>query len=316
MKHASDRPTIRSPDAVLLGADIGGTHARVAIGRGDARVLGRAEGTGAVMRTGRGERLAGVVAELARRAAKSANLALPAHALVVGAAGTGRERERTELEEAVRHTGIAHQVRTRPDIEVALDTAFGGDPGIVLVAGTGAIAIARDDGGRVHRVGGYGWQMGDEGGGYWIGRRALELAGRAHDGRAEARILLNRILESLQLSAFDDLVRWASEAAPAEVAGLAPAVFAAARDRDPGARSVLEIAAAHLARLAGALVHHFEDSFIPLALTGGLLGDQSPLRALLEPALTEHAPRAKPATHALDGAAAALTLAARLLEDR
>src|SRR5256885_377154 len=69
------------------------------------------------------------------------------------------------------------------DGEVALSTAFADGAGIIVSAGTGSIAYARDPAGQLHRAGGYGWQLGDEGGGDWLGRRALGVPARAQDGR-------------------------------------------------------------------------------------------------------------------------------------
>src|SRR5207245_1423663 len=80
------------------------------------------------------------------------------------------------------------------DAEASLATAFVGGPGILVSAGTGSIAYARDPGGRLHSSGGHGWQVGDEGGGYWLGRRALAAAARAHEGRGEATTLLATVL--------------------------------------------------------------------------------------------------------------------------
>ena len=64
--------------------------------------------------------------------------------------------------------------------------ALGGEPGAVIVAGTGAIALAATPAGWA-RADGWGSMLGDDGGGYWIGRRALAMALREHDGRGGAR---------------------------------------------------------------------------------------------------------------------------------
>jgi N-acetylglucosamine kinase-like BadF-type ATPase len=61
--------------------------------------------------------------------------------------------------------------------------ALGGEPGVVIVAGTGAIALAVGADGRWSRADGYGNRLGDDGGGYWVGRRGLAAALRARDGR-------------------------------------------------------------------------------------------------------------------------------------
>src|SRR5881628_2177520 len=145
-------PSFR-PSVALLGADAGGSHSTVVIGLADGRLLGRAEGPGASMKPGNATASAAVLAETARRAAA--------------------------------HVGLARRVRVLADAEVALSAAFGRGPGVLVNAGTGSIAYARDPHGGLHRAGGYGWQLGDEGGGYWLGRRALEAAAWAQDGRGE-----------------------------------------------------------------------------------------------------------------------------------
>ena len=195
MKHQSDSPTVRQ--SVLIGVDAGGSHTAVAIANGSLHVLARAEGPGAAMRPDGGTRSAAVIAEVVRDAAGRAGVTLPADRLVVGAAGAGREPEREQLVAALLACGLAGEVRALGDAEAALTAAFQDGPGILVSAGTGSIAYARDAHGAVHRSGGYGWQMSDEGGGYWLGRRALETAGRAVDAREEGSTLLTRLLAAL-----------------------------------------------------------------------------------------------------------------------
>src|SRR5437764_15068784 len=187
MTSRSARPPAR-PSAVFLGCDAGGSHSSVVVGS-PAHVLGRADGPGAAMRPGGAVASAAVLADTARRAAAQGGIPLPGDAAVVGAAGAGRRQEQAELEAALVEAGVARRVRVLADGEVALTTAFARGPGVLVNAGTGSIAYARAPDGEIHRAGGYGWQLGDEGGGYWLGRRALELAARAHrcgTGGAEA----------------------------------------------------------------------------------------------------------------------------------
>ena len=86
-------------------------------------------------------------------------------------------------------------MRVTTDIEIALTAAFGDGPGIVVVAGTGSVVLGRDPEGRMLRRGGYGWQMGDEGSGYAIGRAALGAVSRAHDGRSPETAITPVLME-------------------------------------------------------------------------------------------------------------------------
>jgi N-acetylmuramic acid 6-phosphate etherase len=297
--------------AVFLGADAGGSHSAVAIGREDGTVLGRAEGPGAAMRPGGAAASAVVLADTARRAATRAGVPLPADRAVIGAAGAGRSQEQQELAAAVVQAGVAKVVRVLADAEVVLAAAFESGAGIIINAGTGSIAYARDAAGRVHRSGGYGWQLGDEGGGYWLGRRALDAAARAQDGRGEGSTLLARLLSGLGLEDFDSLVRWTATATPAQVAALAPHVLNAAHEGEAVAQRIVHDAAEELAGLVRALERYFPGRHgIPVALAGGLLIATSPLAAALRQALVAQLPRARLSTGPVDAAVGALRLAA------
>jgi len=316
MKSRSDNQTLRQSD-VLLGVDTGGTNTTVVVGRRDLTVLARADGPGAAMRPEGAEQSAVVIAETARRAAERAGVQLPAHRLVVGAAGAGRAQEQRALEAALVAHGVAHQARAMSDGEIALAAAFGGGSGggagIFLNAGTGSIAFARDRNGRVHRSGGYGWQLGDEGGGYWLGRRALLAAGRAVDGRGEGSTLLSRLLAALGLTDFDTLIRWASLATPAQVAALAPLVLNAAAEGEVVAQRAVDDAARELVALVQVLAPHFpEEDQVAVTTGGGLLRPSSPLFTAVRAALADDVPRARLVGGPVDSALGALRLAAEL----
>src|SRR5437773_2883718 len=259
------------PSAVLLGADAGGSHSTVVIGTVDLTILGRADGPGAAMKPGGAAASAVVLAETARRAASQTGIDLPVDRAVVGAAGAGRAQEQGELEAALVQAGLAQRVRVMADAEIALSTAFADGTGIIVSAGTGSIAYARDPAGQLHRAGGYGWQLGDEGGGYWLGRRALDVAARAQDGRGEGSTLLARLLGPLGLQTFDDLVRWTATATPAQVAALAPHVLNAAREGEVVAQRAVEDAARELVALVLTLERYYPGTApVPVAIAGGL----------------------------------------------
>src|SRR2546426_485172 len=268
------------------------------------------------MKPGNATASAAVPAEAARRAAAQAALALPVDRAVVGAAGAGRAQEQAELESALRDVGLARQVRVLADAEVALSAAFGRGPGVLVNAGTGSIAYARDPHGGLHRAGGYGWQLGDEGGGYWLGRRALEAAAWAQDGRGEGSTVLARLLAALGLQHFDDLVRWTATATPAQVAALAPHVLNAAREGETVAQRIVADAALELSQLVRALTRHFSGrDAIKMATIGGLLRPGSPLLTALRANIATDMPRARISEGGgtVDAPVGALRLAAQLL---
>jgi N-acetylglucosamine kinase-like BadF-type ATPase len=295
---------------ILIGADAGGTKTHVTVMRGE-RVLAQATGGAGAVRAGKALQAGARITRAVRDALTSAGL-LEADVLVVGAAGVGRDPERSELREALRNERLAGEVLVTGDLDIALEAAFGSAPGIVLVSGTGSVAVARAPDGTPHRAGGYGWQMGDEGSGYAIGQAALTALGHTRDGRAKAAELTRRLLAGPPARTFDEMVRWTTSADPREVAALAPAVFAAAAGGDAVAATIVAKAADDLAALAESLLRHFEGHTpVPLALTGGNVDPGRPLR---DPVIERLQRRGQFAIReaALEPVQGALAMAARL----
>jgi glucosamine kinase len=293
---------------VLIGADVGGTKTAVAVSQ-DGKIVGRADGPGAALRPGRALASASTIADVVRQALSAAGLLL-GDMLVVGAAGAGREAERDELHKALRGENVASRVLVTTDIEIALAAAFAEGPGIVVSAGTGSVAVGRDRAGKQYRIGGYGWQMGDEGSGYAIGRASLGAVSRALDGRSPKTALSDRLLKATRSDTYDDLIRWAAGASPAEVAALAPHVLAVAAAGDTLAQGIADYAARELSQLAICLVPKMEISPpVPVAVTGGLLGGDQPLRKALLAKLAQEA-----VFQPLDGPVDAVAGAVRIAE--
>jgi N-acetylglucosamine kinase-like BadF-type ATPase len=291
----------------LIGADVGGTKTAVAVSV-DGEIVGRAEGPGAAVRPGRALASASTIIEVVRGALSAAGR-LTGDVLVVGAAGAGRAPERDELRTAIRSENIVTNVVVTTDIEIALEAAFADGPGIVVSAGTGSVAVGRDRAGNQHRIGGYGWQMGDEGSGYAIGRASLGAVSRAIDGRSPQTALSNRLLQATRSADFDSLVRWAAGASPAEVAALAPHVLEIAAEGDPLAQGIAEYAARELSQLAICLLPKMDVAPpVRVAITGGLLSPDQPLRRALLAKLGEE-PAFRPTETPVDAVAGALLLA-------
>ena len=262
---------------ILIGADVGGSKTAVGVSDGE-KMLARADGAGAAIRPGRALASAAVIAEVVRRGLAGAGR-LSGDVLYVGAAGAGREPEREELRKALRGENLATTVMVSTDIEIALAAMFDEGSGIVVSAGTGSVAVGRDRAGKQHRIGGYGWQMGDEGSGYAIGRAALGAVSRAADGRSPRTALSERVLTASRSDSFEALIRWAAGASPAEVAALAPHVLDVAAHGDPLAQGICDYAARELTQLAVCLVPVMDLQLpVGVALTGGLLSADGPLR--------------------------------------
>lgn len=169
------------------------------------------------------------------------------------------------------------------DVEAAFVGAFAGGPGALLLAGTGSMAWA-DDGARQLRVGGWGEGFGDEGSAYWIGRRALELASQALDGRhgdAEfAEVLLTPVLDGFPTQ--PALLTWYYGQAHGRsaVAALARSVNELADVGQPTAHAILLEAAELLAQHVTAARRQLDTPELPWSYAGSVLGSRTVLDAL------------------------------------
>lgn len=147
------------------------------------------------------------------------------------------------------------------DVDAAHLGAFAGQPGILILSGTGSMAWARNGEGQSARTGGWGDVIGDEGSSYWIGQRALNLVSQSLDRRASATTLANTLLVHLGIDASDPmngLGIWVSSLSNprADIAAISALVDQVAQDGDEGAIQLIERAADELAKHHRAIAYH------------------------------------------------------------
>ncbi|HEU4848792.1 MAG TPA: BadF/BadG/BcrA/BcrD ATPase family protein [Terrimesophilobacter sp.] len=193
---------------------------------------------------------------------------------------------------------IAAGTRSR-EVWLADDTvtshagALSGAPGISLVVGTGVACLAVPQHGDARAFDGHGYLLGDEGGAFWIGRRALGEVLRDHD-RGRTSALSARA--AARYGSLDGLaIRLHDSAGPVnEIAQFAREVLDAAGDGDQAAGSILDDAAARLLETAIGAAEYLaasdrpDDTAAPLALGGRMLEAGLPLRARLDALLAGH----------------------------
>jgi glucosamine kinase len=165
------------------------------------------------------------------------------------------------------------------DIEIALVGAHGQRYGLLLLAGTGSVAYAINRAGEALQLGGWGYLLGDEGSGYWLGMGALKTFTLAHDGRLprESR-LTERVQTALGLKNGRALVEWLYRRQPvpvAEVAKLARLVLEEADDWQ--AQALINEAAQSLISLVHTGLERLQMPDAPIAFAGGLLSEANPL---------------------------------------
>lgn len=297
--------------SVLVGVDAGASRTEAAAADPALRPLGRRRGPRGAVRPGAAHESAGAIGTVVRELLLAIDRDIATATLVVGAAGAGREEEREALEEALGALLVsAREIRVTSDAEIALAHAFARDPGIVLIAGSGSIAFARDPEGSIRRVGGWGWQAGDEGSGYDLGRAGIRAATRAADGRERKTSLGERLPTALGLPDLEAMIRWAQSAGRDEVAALAREVCEEADAGDAVASKLVRATAAELVHHVRALLPHFEGwTTVPVALSGGLLTAATAVRRELESALSRDLPLVELREEPVDPAWGAVKLA-------
>ncbi|MBX3065009.1 MAG: hypothetical protein KF726_18655 [Anaerolineae bacterium] len=206
-------------------------------------------------------------------------------AVGLGIAGMADPRYHADLRSMVGAVLPDAQAVISSDFEIALIGATGERRGILLLAGTGSVGFGVNAAGEQALVGGWGYQLGDEGGGSWIGREALRLIVAATDQGIPCPPLGLTIMKQLGIEQPRDLVSWlyGRSATPPvrEIAALAQTVLAAAAAHDSDALTIVEAAADALFRIARLVQQRLnvgpDFKRNQLAFAGGLLQQSNPL---------------------------------------
>ena len=260
------RPTLPDTLRWFAGIDGGGTGTRVKLADAEGCVCGQGQAGASSLSQGVESAWREVRRALGAACAAAGDPgAHPASiALGLGLAGAGVAAQREAFLAA--DPGFAFIVLDN-DALTQLVGAHGGGPGIVVAAGTGTVALARYADGSCRQAGGWGFPVGDEGGGAWLGLHAMAHAHAVLDGRAEAGALSQAVFAQAGGDA-QALLAWCAQARQAAYATLAPRVFQAAEAGDPQAELLLQAAAEHLARLAQALQAPAEP--LPVVMRGSI----------------------------------------------
>lgn len=267
---------------VLCGIDGGGSKTLVAVADASGQVLELRRGTATspLERQNWPELLATQVHDAARRPGlKAAVAALPAY---------GEVAEISAAQERVIAELFAHApTRVLNDVDAAHLGGFGGGPGILILAGTGSMAWARDAAGVSHRTGGWGEIIGDEGSGYWIGRKVLGAISKALDGRGPETGMVAAVFRLAGLdpaNGVGQIEGWLAhlDEPRTQIAALARVALQFAEDGDMPARAIVESAADELAWHVRTLERRLAAPAMAWSYAGGLF--QAPV---LRDAVTE-----------------------------
>jgi glucosamine kinase len=288
--------------SLFLAIDAGGTKTTGVLAN-EMRVLARAStGTVKLMRVSEAEassRLRSLLSHLSLEARVSL---ADVKRTCVGLAGLSIDAVREWAEREIGGV-VGGDLLLCGDQEIALDAAFKGGEGILLIAGTGSNVVGRAADGTLYCAGGWGPALGDEGSGYWIGQEALRGAFWARD-RNIPTILLEEIGAFWEVDSIGEIVEKANERPGPDFAALTPIVVKCAEQGDDLANAVLERAGEELAEqvslVALRMVETGTKGDVSLAYTGSVIEHIGIVRESLVRALQQSAPRVKVMTSAVD----------------
>jgi N-acetylglucosamine kinase-like BadF-type ATPase len=172
------------------------------------------------------------------------------------------------------------------DVEIALDAAFPGEPGILVLAGTGSNVAGRTPQGKMLNAGGWGPVLADQGSGHRIGHQALRAIFLAIDGGVETS-LLSSVLEYWGLNNVPELVAHSNALPSPDFSQLVRIVLECADRGDDVAKSVLSEQGKELAHIIGLLIQRMrisanDPAFTPrLAFAGSIMEKVRPVRQAL-----------------------------------
>jgi N-acetylglucosamine kinase-like BadF-type ATPase len=287
----------------LLGIDIGGTRSRARLctdGQIEAESQGASASLPAAGRDGARAALAKLLAGL------PLDQVQPLDAICVGSAGLSVPGAREFLHTQLAPMTYPNALMIVSDIQLVLPAA-GLTDGVAVICGTGSVAVG-SFAGRTVQVGGWGYLLGDEGGGYWVVREALrELLDRRDHGGSPGP-LGDELLAATGCSDLAGLHRVVYEQ-PHRPSGWARHAALVLDSADPAAAAIAARAADAVASLAAAAARALgPPASLPVVLAGGLLGNAAFQTAAGE-AVARMLPRAEVTVLADEPVAGAIRLA-------
>ncbi len=277
----------------VLGLDAGATKTVCLLADGQGRIFAEARGPGANLAVDQELRVEKVLHGVMDEASRGLQ-EMPA-AVCLGMAGVDRPEDGRMARSIMRRLGYRTGVLVVNDALLALVAGVDRAPGIVVIAGTGAIVYGRNAQNLAARASGWGHLLDDEGSGYWIGLCALKAVMRQADGRGPATDLTPRILAHFGVAAASDLVHvvYYRDLSRQEIAALSVLVQ---QSRDAGDRiacDLLDSAASELAGAAASVTTRLglQNDAFAYVLAGGVFRVVPSLAQALTDRLAAAAPR-------------------------
>lgn len=295
----------------MLGLDAGGTKTVCQLADGQGNILSEARGGGANLQAVGELEVEKVLHDVMEEAVGDFDVR-PA-AICLGIAGVDRPDDARVVRSIMKRIGHKAKILIVNDALVALEAGVPDKPGVVVIAGTGSIAYGRNAHNQSARAGGWGYMLGDEGSGYWIGRAALRAVLRESDRRGPATQLTGLLLNYYGVARAQDLIHQVYHGGlrPSAIASLAQCVQGACTGGDTVAIGILRGAADQLEASALSVARRLElvGSEFPFVLAGGIFRAVPWLEQELARRLPMAAPRSRTMLLDVEPASGAVRLA-------
>ncbi len=295
----------------VLGIDVGGTKTVCLLADADERIIAEARDEGANLQ-GAGELALEKVLHTVMEKTLDGTGVIPS-AICLGIAGVDRASDEAVVRSIMTRIGYKARILIVNDALIALQAGIGDAPGIVIVSGTGSIAYGRNDHAEASRAGGWGYVLGDEGSGYWIGRSALRAVLRAADHRGPRTMLTAMLLDHFNVTQPQLLLHeiYHHHLKPSAIGALASCVHDAFNQGDAAAATILRGAADELEGAALSVARRLEltGEAFTFVLAGGIFRAVPWLAEELRRRLPSTAPRSVTMLLDREPAEGAVTLA-------
>lgn len=249
---------------VIIGIDAGGTSTEF-VAFCDGKIVGQVSKKGANLSNNREEAIDTIMGGLHELVQEDWNVSK----VVIGMAGVVGNPLVPVLQERINEV-YATVTKVYNDVVYAHKAIFKNEPGLLLSAGTGSIAIMQHTkDGEYELIGGYGHLFGDEGSGYDIAQLAIRHAMRQHDYQKEDSFT-KAILKELQVDTIRQAVPYLYRAVKGDIARLAKVVADNAAAGDTNAIQILEQSAESFAQYVLDVVNERQLTFEKYALWGSV----------------------------------------------
>lgn len=260
----------------LIGLDGGGTKTKCVLTDIDLNPLYECQGGPSNFLIIGTEPVSETIFSLILESATHAKISLnEITSIFIGTTGAGRESDAMKLKkDFIQFAGKKgyqfNNFNVDSDARIALEGAFSGNPGALLIAGTGSIIFGKDRSGNIYRVGGFGRLLGDEGSGNTIGRRGLNEVAKEFDGRGKKTLMRELLKRDFGINDSSQLITEVYRN-NFDMASFAPRVIEAAQNGDEIATAILEEESDQLILHVKSIFNIIGEETMKLCLVGGTL---------------------------------------------